>query len=142
MNEIETNNSDAELNARVKPSLAELSVSLIDDVKTLISKQLELFKVEVQDDLRSSGRLLLVCAVAGLIGLLALQLGVLGVVFYLSEKQGWTLYESFALAGGTLFIMSFVGAGIAVLRLKQKKMNVEAARLFKGQLKWTPKKNN
>jgi len=92
-----------------QPSTAELVGEIVNDAQELIGQQLELFKVEVQDDLRRSMKATALIG-AGL-GFLMASITFLGLTlaYLLHDGLGWSLSSSF---GVTTLAIVLLGAGL------------------------------
>jgi uncharacterized membrane protein YqjE len=92
-----------------QPSPAELVGEIVNDAQDLVSQQLELFKVEVQDDLRRSMKATTLIG-AGLAFLLS-SITFLGftLAYLLSEGLGWSRAASF---GVTTLVIVLLGGGL------------------------------
>lgn len=91
------------------PSTTELVGDILNDAQELISQQLELFKVEVQDDFKRSMRATALIG-AGL-GFLLATVFFLGLTlaYLLHDGLGWSLSASMGL---TTLVILLAGAGL------------------------------
>jgi len=91
---------------------------ILTDAQELVSQQLELFKVEVQDDFKRSMRATTLIG-AGL-GFLLATVFCLGLTlaFLLHDGLGWSLSASMALATLVIFLVGagLVGGGVWLFR--------------------------
>lgn len=92
-----------------QPSTAELVGDILNDAQELVGQQLELFKVEVQDDLRRSMRATALIG-AGL-GFLLSTVFFLGLTlaYVFHDALGWSMAASM---GMTTLVILLVGGGL------------------------------
>jgi uncharacterized membrane protein YqjE len=92
-----------------QPSTAELVGDILSDAQELVSQQLELFKVEVQDDMqRSMWATALIGAGLGFLLATVVFLG-LTLAYLLHDGLGWSLSASMGL---TTLVILLLGAGL------------------------------
>jgi uncharacterized membrane protein YqjE len=126
--------SEIKNNLPAEPTIAKLSVAILDDVRTLVQKQFELFSVEIQERVERGSSWLAVALFLSAIAVFAIQLLVVGVILYVAEAQQIPMYQSFGFAGGLLMLVCTTGALLAVWRLRKSGEKLESPQVFKQVL--------
>lgn len=114
-------------------SAAELVMSLADDVRLLVRKEIELARIELMEGLKAQliGAGLITLAVLSVLP--ALLFGIFALVFWLP----WSNQVSFALTGAFLLVIAAVLILIGMRVMKGRKPNLDKSMAsIKEDVRW------
>lgn len=129
--------------APTRMRLADVSVDLLEDIRTLLSKELDLLWLELREKITQSTSLLAFLVVLGSLTILSLQLLVIAGVFFIAKTFQLELYASFALTGAATLLVTALGAAAAWFGFRELfSKPLETPTMMKEHWQWILQKKN
>jgi hypothetical protein len=123
--------------------LSSISLELLEDIRNFLSKEIDLLWLEVREKLSQSTSLLILLMALATLAIVAGQLLVLGLVFYLAKAWQLELHQSFALTGATALALCAVAGCVAWFGFRNLFTKpLETPGLMKEHWQWILQKKN
>jgi hypothetical protein len=123
--------------------LSNISLELLEDIRNFVSKEIDLLWLEVREKLSQSTSLFVLLLALATLAIVAGQLLVLGLVFYLAKAWQMELYQSFALTGGTALLLCAIAGCVAWFGFRNLFTKpLETPGLMKEHWQWILQKKN
>lgn len=123
--------------------LSNISLELLEDIRNFVSKEIDLLWLEVREKLSQSTSLFVLLLALATLAIVAGQLLVLGLVFYIAKAWQMELYQSFALTGGTALLLCTIAGSVAWFGFRHLFTKpLETPGLMKEHWQWILQKKN
>ncbi|GEM_PF-6149926 len=123
--------------------LSNISLELLEDIRNFVSKEIDLLWLEVREKLSQSSSLFVLLLALTTLAIVAGLLLVLALVFYIAKAWQLELYQSFALTGGTAFLLCVIAGCVAWFGFRNLFTKpLEAPGLMKEHWQWILQKKN